>query len=176
VTTLKTTQARIALLAVLLCILGAVLWMYRKEWFPDTPPPPQKVEKDYLTVFIPSPAGKLERKTVETRKGLSDRQKVQEILQELRRQGVVSDKFTVLDVVAATDGTVYLNLSRLVLEEKAPPSGEITAIYAMVNSLLATLKDARKIHVLVDGKAVYTLYGTMYIYEALEFNKDLMEE
>jgi hypothetical protein len=176
VATLKTTRARIALLAALLCILVAVLWIYRKEWFPDTPPPPQKIEKDYLTVFIPSPAGRLEKKIVETSKSLSDRQKAQEVLQELRRQGAVPDKLVFLDMVAAADGTVYLNLSKEILEEKVPPIREATIIYAIVNSLLANLRDARKIHLLVDGKAVYTLHGTMYIYEALEFNKDLMEE
>ena len=49
-------------------------------------------------------------------------------------------------------------------------------VYAIVNSLLSNLRDARRIHLLIDGKAVYTLHGTVYTYDALEFNKDLLEE
>jgi hypothetical protein len=173
---LRSVKARIALLAALLCVLGAVLWLYRRDWFPDTPPPPRAVEKDVLTVFLPTAEGRLVRRSVEAQRGLTDRQKAQEILGELQRNGVLSDKTALLDVIAATDGTIYVNLSKSLVEERLPPLREVAAVYAMVNSFLSTLREGRKVHFLVDGKAVYTLFGTVYTYEALEFNKYLTEE
>ncbi len=170
------TKARIALLAALLCVLGAVLWLFRREWFPEAPQPRQEIQKDLLTVFVPAPTGRLEKRAIETAKNLSDAQKTQETLRELVRQGVLADKTALLDLIAGADGTVYVSLSREILERTVPPMEEAAMVYAIVNSLLSNLRDARRIHLLIDGKAVYTLHGTVYTYDALEFNKDLLEE
>ena len=75
-----------------------------------------------------------------------------------------------------TEATIYLNLSRDVLGDKTSPAKEITKVYSMVNSFLLSLKDAKKVQILVEGQPVYTLNGTVYIYKPIEFNKYVMED
>jgi len=46
----------------------------------------------------------------------------------------------------------------------------------MVNSFLLSLKDAKKVQILVEGQPIYTLNGTVYTYKPIEFNKYVMED
>ena len=49
-------------------------------------------------------------------------------------------------------------------------------IYSLVNSFIESFRDAKRVQLLVEGQPVYTRSGLLYVFEPLQFNKDVLEE
>ena len=133
-------------------------------------------EKSEIFLCYAKDTGKFEKRTLEVKKGLSDIEKSQIIIRELKKEGAIPENTTLSDFLTNTEATIYLNLSRDVLGDKTSPAKEITKVYSMVNSFLLSLKDAKKVQILVEGQPIYTLNGTVYTYKPIEFNKYVMED
>jgi len=80
------------------------------------------------------------------------------------------------DLVIDSDGILYLNFSKDILEKQTTAMMEIMKTFSIVNSFLGTFRNANKVQLLVEGQPVYTLNGTVYTYKPLEFNQDLLED
>ncbi len=133
-------------------------------------------EKSEIFICYSKNTGRLEKKTLEVKKGVPDTERANIIIRELKKEKNIPEKALLYDFATSADETIYLNLSRDIIDEKPDPSREIIMVYSLVNSFLVNFKDSRRIHLLVEGKPVYTINGTVYTYKPLEFNNYIMEE
>jgi hypothetical protein len=67
-------------------------------------------------------------------------------------------------------------LSREFVEDRPKSPNEIAMVYSLVNSLVSGFKNSKRVQLLVEGRALPTVDGTVYTYLPLEFNNDLVEE
>jgi hypothetical protein len=133
------------------------------------------IEKDSISVFFPAGQGRLEKKMVEIRRYLSDKAKAEAIFRALKESRCIPDRLKLHDLAMGQDGVLYLNVSKEFVD-RTTPEREITMTYGIVNSFIQSFRDAKSVQLLVEGAPVYTRSGLLYIFEPLQFNKDVMEE
>jgi spore germination protein GerM len=167
----KLTKAVYVLLA--LAAVVAVCLLYNR---PGTPVFRSSGEGGASAViFVPGKQGKLVRKTVEVQRQLPDRAKADAIFRELKEGRSIPDRLRLYEMAVGEDGVLYLNLSKEFLDP-GTPAREVTMVYSLVDSFLASFPRAKRVQLLVEGAPVYTRSGFLYILEPLEFNKELLEE
>jgi hypothetical protein len=135
------------------------------------------VANDSLYVFVPKDGIKLVQNVLGVKLDISERQKADEIMNELKRQKCVPEKLTLYDFATDEDGVMYLNFSKEILNDKTTgTSREITMTYAIVNTFISNFRNINKVQLLVEGHPTETINGVIYIYKPMEFKKDLMED
>jgi hypothetical protein len=73
------------------------------------------------------------------------------------------------------DGVLYLNVSKEFVD-RSTPEREITMTYGIVNSFIESFRNTKSVQLLIEGEPVYTRSGLLYLFEPLQFNKDVVEE
>ncbi len=155
----------------------AFQWLY---WFREGSDSQQKgsitAQKETIRLFSPVSKIKLGNRMLEVRSDITDKEKADLILRELKKDKVISPGVQLRDVAVGLDGVLYLNLSKNLAEVRPGAPPEIVVVYSLVNSFASSFKDVNKVQLLLDGAPVYTIGGVVYTYLPLEFNKDLMED
>jgi hypothetical protein len=152
---------------------AVVAWKMRPR---PQAPLEKTVETDVLTVYMPTPSGKLEKGLLQVKKGTTGKGVVDAVIAEMKRAGAVQAGVTVQDCTMDSSGVMYLSLSKEILEDRSDSLKEVAGAYAIVNSLIANIRGLARVQFLVEGKPVYTFEGTLLTYIPLEFNKDLLED
>ena len=174
----KTNKARRLLgLSVLLIVVsaGAAFFYYQQL---RTTPPVQRaaaVENESMSVFFPTEQGRLERKVVEVQRKLSDRAKADALFRALKEARCIPDRLRLYELAIGQDGVLYLNVSKEFMD-RGTPERELTMTYGIVNSFIESFRGARSVQLLVEGELVHTRSGLLYIFEPLQFNRDILEE
>lgn len=132
-------------------------------------------EKAAVSVFFPDGQGRFTRKAVGVHKQLSDRERADVLLRELKEARAVPDRLRLYDVAVGEDGVLYLNLSKEFMDPDSP-AREVDLVYSIVNSFAASFPGVRSVQLLVEGEPVYTRSGLLYILKPLQFNKELLED
>jgi spore germination protein GerM len=172
------TKTKYRLLAVLSLIAlvsaGLAIYVYQRSGAP----PAQRtsaVENEAVSVYFPGESGKLERKLVEVRRHLTDRARADALFRELKEARSIPDRLKLYELALGRDGVLYLNISREFIDRMGHER-EITVIYSLVNSFIESFRDAKRVQLLIEGQPMYTRSGLLYVFEPLEFNKDVLEE
>ncbi len=131
--------------------------------------------EDVVAVYFPNEQGKLERKTVEVQKQLSDKARGDILFRELKQARCIPDRLKLYELAFGEDGVIYLNVSKE-FGERSSTSKEMTMTYGIVNSFIESFKNVKSVQLLVEGQPVYTNSGLLYLYAPLHFNKDLLED
>ena len=174
----KPSGKRLIILLILLAVFVVIMIfskhirLWQRESFIDIIP----FEKSEIIICFSKNTEKLEKKILEVKKGVPEKERAHIIIRELKKEKNIPEKTSLYEFASDGDGTIYLNLSKDILEEKADPSQEITTIYSIVNSFLLSFKDSKKVQLLVEGQPVYTINGTVYIYKPIEYNEYVMED
>jgi len=134
-----------------------------------------QAEGDVISVYLPTPEGKLQRKTVEVHRQPSDRARAETLFRELKEAKCIPDRLKLHEMALGSDGVLYLNLSAEFIDRNTPER-EILMTYSVVNSFVESFHNAKKVQILVEGQPVYTGSGVLYIFSPLEFNKDVLED
>jgi hypothetical protein len=167
---------KLVILCILLAVLGVIILA---QWNSQNVEPQKPVvvqEKATLSLFVPAAPEKLAKKIVDIRGPVSDREKADLIVKELKREKAVPEKLSLYDFAADAEGTIYLNLSQEIKSEKMGSMREITVVYSIINSFLSNFKDTKKVQLLMEGQGLYTISGTLFTYLPIEFNNQLMED
>lgn len=162
-----------AILATLIIVQFTVQWGL---WNNKTQKDAVVTEKETLSIFYPTGQNKLGKKTVEIVKNISEKEKANVMIKELKNEKCIPAGMKLYEFTTDADGIIYLNLSKDIMDDKSGTIKEITMTYGIVNTFLLNFKDTKKVQLLVEGKPVYTINGVIYMYMPMEFNKDLMED
>jgi hypothetical protein len=130
---------------------------------------------DSLYIFVPKDGNKLVQSVLQVKSGISERQKADELINELKKQKCVPEKLTLYDFATDDDGVMYLNFSNEIQNDKNSLQ-EINMTYAIVNTFIYNFKSINKVQLLVEGRPTETINGIIYTYKPIEFKKDLMED
>lgn len=166
----------ISLIIGIILAIGALGYQYRDLW---TKKPQQiitVVPKETLSVYYPASFSKLMEKKIDIKNALSDKEKGDLIIKNLKSLKSIPETLTLNDLVVDSDNIMYLNFSKDIAEGKISPMAEILKTFSIVNSFLGSFKNANKVQLLVEGQPSYTLNGMVYTYKPIEFNKDLLED
>lgn len=147
-------------------------WFFAKRSLPEV----KQAEKEFLPFYAPKDTGMLEKKIIEIHRHLSESEKAQRILAELAKRDLLPKDLKLIDIVSDANSIMYVNLSKELVNENLSTTGEISVIYALTNSFLVNFRSIAKIHFLMEGKPVYTVNGLLYLYDPIEFNKELLED
>jgi spore germination protein GerM len=159
-----------------LLALAAVVAVYLLYGRPVTPVfRPSGEGGATAVIFVPGNQGKLEKKTIEVQKQLPDKAKADAMIRELKEGRSIPDRLRLYEMAVGEDGVLYLNFSKEFFDP-GTPAREVTMVYSIVNSFLASFPRAKRVQLLVEGAPVYTRSGFLYILEPLEFNKELLED
>ncbi len=154
-------------------------YLYRDLFLPHRQEPMVTIaQKETLTLYFPSdnnPA-KLVEKKIEVKNNLSDMEKGQAILNRLKASKILPAACALSDLAVDSDGVMYLNFSKDITHAEDSSAAEIGKTYSIVNSFLASFRNAHKLQLLAEGHPVYTLGGAIYTYKPIEFNHDLLED
>ena len=134
---------------------------------------PEKKETTFI--YIPGDTGKLVKKSIEIKVSLPEREKAELIMSSLKKEKAVPEKLSLHEFIIDTDGTMFLNLSHDINNDTVN-TNNINVIYGIVNSFLSCFKDAKRVQILVNGQALYTIGGQLYTYTPIEFNNQLLED
>lgn len=167
---------KLVVLVVLVVILALLLGAHRYLMFVAPKQVAMIQPKDAAHIYVPAGNEKLAPRKVEIDMATPDRERAEIILRALKEEHSIPGGVSLLDIASDTDGTVYLNLSHALMGASPKGPAEITMVYAIVNSFLATFRNMRKVQILVEGKPLHTLGGVVYTYLPLEFNNDLVED
>jgi hypothetical protein len=164
-------------LSVLLFIAFFVVFFYFKGFQAEHPSAITLTlsETQSISVFVPGEKGMLERKTLDAPQQLPEKAKGEFIFRSLKEERCIPDRLRLYDLAFGKDGVIYLNVSKEFVE-KTFPEREISMTYGLVNSFIESFRGAKSVQLLVEGQPVYTKNGLLYIFEPLEFNRDVMEE
>ena len=174
----KRSHRRLIILFILIAVFAAVIilnkhiQLWQRKSIIDIIP----FEKSEIFICYSKNTGKLEKKILEVKKGVPDKERAHIIIRELKKERNIPEKTSLYEFASDGDGTIYLNLSKDILGEKADPANEIMTVYSIINSFLLSFKDAKKVQLLVEGQPIYTINGTVYTYKPIEFNKYVMED
>ena len=175
---MKRKHKLIILVAVI--ILAAVVayqWLY---WFNESTTSQQRgsitAQKEIVSLFSPVGNIKLANRVLEVRSEITDKERADLILRELKKDKTIGAGVQLRDVAIGIDGVLYLNLSKNLAEAHPGAPSDIMMVYSLVNSFAASFRSVKKVQLLLDGEAAYTIRGVVYTYLPLEFNKELMED
>lgn len=165
------------LLAFLIIVFAGVV-LYQSGFLKRTVPVEAvRVEKEGLVLYVTGKTGRLEKRVMDVRRGLSDGERMNTILGALKSTGSLRGTFTVQDTAVDDNGTMYVNLQEIPFTNPSPSAiDEIRTVYSVVNSLLSNFRTVSRIQFLVQGKAVYTFGGALYAHLPFDFNEGLLED
>jgi spore germination protein GerM len=103
-----------------------------------------------------------------------DKNKGDLLFKELKAARCIPDRLKLYELAIGRNGVLYLNVSREFMERDT--ERDITMVYGIVNSFIESFKNVKSVQLLVEGQPVYTRSGLVYIFEPLEFNKELLED
>lgn len=167
---------RILLLLLLLSvILLFVSYHIRREDHGTSREAAVTQQKDTLDIYYPTDALHLAKKTIETKKTSSSKEKANVILRSLQQSGCIPPNTSLIEIAFDTEGTIYVDLSKDITIGFPSGMKDISATYALINSLITNFKDGKKVQILIEGKPAYTLGGIVYTYLPVSFNKDFLE-
>lgn len=166
----------IALIVVIIFAIGALGYQYRDLWMKKPQQITIIVPKETLSVFYPASYSKLVEKKIDMKNTLSDKEKGDFIIMNLKSLKSIPETLTLNELVVDSDNIMYLNFSKDITEGKVSSMTEILKTFSIVNSFLGSFRNANKVQFLVEGQPTYTLNGTVYAYKPIEFNKDLLED
>jgi hypothetical protein len=137
-----------------------------------------RVEKHTLSLFTPGNDGRLLENTIEIDSKAGPKEKADIIMGELKKAGSVPQAVSLQEVVTDSDGIMYLNFSKNFVDDMdaAGTLDEITALYSITNSFLASFRYSKKIQLLADWQPIYTAHGVLYTFSPIEFNKQVTED
>ncbi|MGB9893488.1 MAG: GerMN domain-containing protein [Candidatus Saccharicenans sp.] len=176
---MKRKKKKITILLILLVILIIVLLVFffgsRKEKIkhltrpvgPRTSPSETKeVQLKKITLFFLSDSDGLlhpeEREIPVSNLNDEARATVEELIKGSRsgKLNPIPESTRVRQVFVTSDGIAYVDLSRQLLEASYyGSSGEMAAVYSIVNSLAYNFKEIKKVSLLVEGNERETLGG-----------------
>lgn len=133
-------------------------------------------QRETARVFFSLNGERLAAKTVDIEAGTGEKAKGDAIIQELRRQKSIPGRARLLDLAFGEDGTLYVNLSREFGDAPTGGGTDVTRVYSVVNSFVATFPAFRRVQLLLEGQVVPTIGGLVYTQAPLEFNKDIVGE
>jgi hypothetical protein len=166
----------IALVVIVVLAASAIAYIYKDLWIKKPQQLVTIAQKETVSVFFPSDQGKLIEKKIDIISNLSDKEKGNIIIRNLKMLKSIPEALTLNDLVIDYDGILYLNFSKDISEKKTAAMTEILKTFSIVNSFLGSFRNTNKVQFLVEGQPVYTLNGTVYTYKPLEFNQDLLED
>jgi hypothetical protein len=166
----------IVLVVIIVLAAGAMAYIYKDMWIKKPQQLVTIVQKETVSVYFPKGQGKLAEKKIDITSNLSDQEKGNLIIRNLKALKSIPEELTLNDLVVDSDGIMYLNFSKNISEKKTTAMTEILKTFSIVNSFLGSFRNTNKIQFLVEGQPVYTLNGTVYTYKPLEFNQDLLED
>jgi hypothetical protein len=166
----------IVLAAIIVLAAGAMAYIYKDMWIKKPQQLITIVQKETVSVYFPIGQGKLAEKKIDITSNLSDQEKGNLIIRNLKALKSIPEELILNDLVVDSDGIVYLNFSKNISEKKTAAMTEILKTFSIVNSFLGSFRNTNKVQFLVEGQPVYTLNGTAYTYKPLEFNQDLLED
>ena len=166
---------------IIICVPLIILtsfFVYFFKYMADTQPEKQvvRVEKNTISLLYPGNDGKLSEKTIEIDSAATPKDKGGIIIDELKKVGLVPESLSLQEIIIDSEGIIYLNFTKDLLQGAAGKSDDTGTVYAIINSFLASFRYTKKVQLLVDWKPVYTLRGTVYTYLPIEFNKQVMED
>ncbi len=133
------------------------------------------VEREFISVFLADSQGKLEKKTVETPRGATERERADALLQALKEARSIPAGLRLYEMALGQDGVLYLNVSKEFLGAGSV-AREVPMVYGIVDSFAASFPGVRSVQILVEGSPVYTRSGLLYLLKPLQFNKELLED
>lgn len=170
---------RITLVCLPLIIVTASIVVFFK-YMAGTPPekPVVRTEKATVSLFIPGDNGRLVEKAVEINNSGTYKEKADLILGELKKTRCLPEVVMLKELTMDSSGTMYLNFSKDLISSTGAGNSidEITTVYAITNSFLASFRNARKVRFLVDWQPIHTLHGIVSTFLPIEFNKQITEE
>lgn len=166
----------IALIVVIIFAIGALGYQYQDLWMKKPQQITIIVPKETLLVYYPVNGGKLAEKKIDIKNNLSDKEKGDFIIKNLKALKSIPESLTLNELAVDSDNILYLNFSKDITEGKMSSLAEILKTFSIVNSFLGSFRNAGKVQLLVEGQPSYTLNGTVYTYKPIEFNKDLLED
>jgi hypothetical protein len=166
----------IVLAVIIVLAAGAMAYIYKDLWIKKPQQLVTIVQKETVSIYLPTGQGKLIEKKIDITSNLSDKEKGDFIIRNLKTFKSIPEELILNDLVIDSDGTLYLNFSKIISERKATSMTEIMKTFSIVNSFLGSFRNTNKVQLLVEGQPVYTLNGTIYTYKPLEFNQDLLED
>jgi hypothetical protein len=166
----------IVLVVIIVLAAIAMAYIYRDMWIKKPQQLVTIVQKETVSVYFPKGQGKLAEKKIDITSNLSDQEKGNLIIRNLKALKSITEELTLNDLVVDSDGILYLNFSKNISEKKTTAMTEILKTFSIVNSFLGSFRNTNKVQFLVEGQPVYTLNGTVYTYKPLEFNQDLLED
>ena len=155
---------------------GAMAYIYRDMWIKKPQQLVTIVQKETVSIYFSTGQSKLIEKKIDITSNLSDKEKGNLIIKNLKTLKGVPEDLTLNDLVIDSEGVLYLNFSKHISEIKTTSMTEILRTFSIVNSFLGSFRNTNKVQFLIEGQAVYTLNGTVYTYKPLEFNQDLLED
>jgi hypothetical protein len=166
----------IILLVTIILAAGAVAYIYKDLWIKKPQQLVTVVRKETISLYFPAGQGKLIEKKIDITSNLSDKEKGNFIIRNLKTFKCIPEEVTLNDLVVDSDGILYLNFSKDISVKKGTTMTEILKIFSIVNTFLGSFGNTNKVQLLVEGQPVYTLHGAVYTYKPLEFNQDLLED
>jgi hypothetical protein len=170
----KTTWGLSALLVI--AVVGASFQYYRTYGTSRVEAPETTPAKETVRLFFPSNSERLSSRVLDLQGSQSEKMRAEIIIGELKKEKAIPGKTRLLDLAFGEDGTLYANLSREFIEDRPKSPNEIAMVYSLINSLVSGFKNSKRVQLLVEGRALPTVDGTVYTYLPLEFNNDLVEE
>lgn len=166
----------VALAVIVVLAAAALAYIYKNMWLEKPQQLVTIVQKETIAIYVPAGQGKLIEKKIDITNNLSDKEKGNLIIRNLKTNKSIPDELILNDLVVDYDSILYLNFSKDISEKKTAAMTEILKTFSIVNSFLGSFKNTNKVQFLVEGQPVYTLNGTVYTYKPLEFNQDLLED
>jgi hypothetical protein len=166
----------IVLAVIIVLAAGAMAYIYRDMWIKKPQQLVTMVQKETISIYFPTGQNKLIEKKIDIMSNLSDKEKGDLIIRNLKTFKGIPEELTLNDLVIDSDGVLYLNFSKNISDKKITSMTEILKTFSIVNSFLGSFRNTNKVQFLVEGQPVYTLNGTVYTYKPLEFNQDLLED
>lgn len=187
---MKRKKKKLTTLFVLLAILAVVVLVFffggRREKIKHGAGPAvsatgsgqvQPIKMKTVTLFFLSESDNLLHPEEREIKAGTLNEEAREVVKELIRgskSGLLStlpETTRLRQVFVAADGTAYVDLSRQILEASYyGSSGEMAAVYSIVNSLAYNFKNVKRVSLLVEGNERETLGG--HIDLSRPFNPD----
>jgi spore germination protein GerM len=133
---------------------------------------PEEVE---VKLYVPSEEESLRIKRLSVKKPKTYQEMVNLIVEKLKENGVIEEETRLLHFAKGGDGTIYLDFSKDFLYG-VDESSEMVKVYSVVNTFLSNFWGAKRVQLLIEGEALYTVGGLLYTYLPLEFNEELLEE
>jgi hypothetical protein len=162
-------------LGLIIVAAGAGGYYYLASRPPARPTGSVESERGTISVFFPDAGGRLAKKTVEVQKQLPDRARADILFRELKEARSIPDRLRLYELAEGENGVLYLNVSKEFLDPESP-AREVSMVYAIVNSYVASFPHVERVQVLVEGQPVYTRSGLLYIFEPLRPSKELLED